>query len=195
MRVVGARTGPPDYEACVDDEATSEFVRIYMKELPFTSRLAYAAVPMRYVEDIVHDVFLALLAVLREDPRQFAEEKSIRNWLATAIRNRAANFHKERRRRELRDADWVYMAQDDLVTRMESTIVADASVDAYEKAAALAKLTEVRKECWLMKHRDGLSVKEIAAKRGIAPKTAGTHITYANKAIVEALGGSRKEAT
>lgn len=127
------------------------FERLYERFVRMVHGLLLTRVPLRDVDDLVQDVFLAAyqrLGTLRE-PRAFG------GWLATMARNRAVDYHRAARPTvELDD-----VAGDDGRHR----------VDGLAVLAALRTLPEAYRETLTLRLVEGMTGPEIAARTGLTP--------------------------
>jgi RNA polymerase sigma factor (sigma-70 family) len=168
----------------------TEFVRLYKEVRPLARK--YARFAVRYPEDAddAEDIAAEVLAALFEDwlanPAAFRRPKKVKAWTATAVRNRAKDFHKTRRRR----AERQFLYQLDL--RETRTAWVDPAVAMRmrglrkAKVAALASMTEERRQCFLRKHEDDAKRAEIAAALGIKVKKVTENIGFVKRALHEA---------
>ncbi|AHG92911.1 RNA polymerase sigma factor, sigma-70 family (plasmid) [Gemmatirosa kalamazoonensis] len=127
-------------------------------------------------DDAVQDAFVSALRRL-EDCRP---EEKFRPWLLTIVRNRAIDL---RRRSRVRRADSL-----DVVGETVAASPAQGPLRAAERAdarahlaAALATLTDVRREVVLLHDLEGWSHREIGEHLGLAEGTVRAHLFWARR--------------
>lgn len=185
MAVVGGRPGFPDAEESMEDE--TEFARFYREAHPLARRLAgFAVEEPADADDIAAEVLAQAFETWSADPAAYEWPKNLKGWLTIAVMNRAKDFHKTRRRR----AERQFVYQFDLAGTKTAWMDPDEAMRLQglrrAKMAALAKLSEERRRCFLRKHEDDASHKDIAAALGITVKKVAENIGYAYKALREA---------
>ena len=128
-------------------------------------------------EDIVQET---LLRAWRH-PEVLAEERgSVRPWLFTVARNLAVDGHRARRARPREVSDEalaVVPAADEL----------DRALEAWQVAAAVAKLSPDHRAVLVETYYRGRSVAEAAAVLGVPPGTVKSRTYYALRALRLAL--------
>jgi RNA polymerase sigma factor (sigma-70 family) len=186
MEVAGGRPGFPDAEERVS-EHSEEFERFCLEAYPLARRYALRAVDdPADADDIVQLVLVELFEDWRADPAAWARPNKLKGWMATAVRNCARNFHKMRRRREERQFVYESSLNASDTTWMEPEIAMRSRGLRRARVIVLAAMSEERRQCFLRKHQDNASYKEIAAALGISVSQVGENICFVNKAMREA---------
>ena len=137
------------------------FGLLYDRYARMVHGILLARVPLRDVDDLVHDVFLLALPRLHSlrDVARFG------GWLAAIARNRANDYH----RRGMVEVE--VELSDDTLERPSGTPAAQTSVDAEATAAlaAIQTLPETYREILLLRLVEGMTGPEIAARTGLTP--------------------------
>jgi RNA polymerase sigma-70 factor (ECF subfamily) len=167
-----------------DERAFTDLVR---RHLPAAQAAALAVLgDGADAEDVCQDAFVAALNRL-DDCRP---EEKFRPWLLTIVRNRAIDL---RRRQRVRRADSLDVvggggggSGGDATLAVATTAggpLRDAErADARAHlAAALATLTDVRREVVLLHDLEGWSHREIGAHLGLAEGTVRAHLFWARR--------------
>src|SRR5215472_2358783 len=135
------------------------FGRLYDRYARMVHGILLARVPLRDVDDLVHDVFLLALPRLHSlrDVARFG------GWLAAIARNRANDYH----RRGMVEVE----LSDDTLERPSSAPATQTSLDAEATAAlaAIRTLPETYREILLLRLVEGMTGPEIAARTGLTP--------------------------
>ena len=142
-------------------------------------------------EDVVQDAFLAALTRLEE----CRPAEKFRGWLLVIVRNRSIDVRRRQRVRAtepIEGADGIATASAGQPTALASRI--PGPLEETERAdarkhleAALATLTDVRREVVLLHDLEGWSHREIAAHLGLAEGTVRAHLFWARRALRERL--------
>ena len=158
----------------VDNEALwARFVELYEPAIREFVRLQSPDMPAADRDDLVQDVFARLVPAVRT--RAFDPQKGrFRAYLAVTVRRLMIDRLRALSARRISDA----VAIDDVEIEAE-TPTAAALVDlkwrlarhhaAVEHVFAKSALSEQSRRVYLMSEVDGLAMKDIAAKLGIAP--------------------------
>jgi RNA polymerase sigma-70 factor, ECF subfamily len=134
-------------------------------------------------EDACQDAFVSALKRL-EDCKP---EEKFRPWLLAIVRNRAIDL---RRRRQVRMADSLDEIGDGAAppTRAGGPLHDAERADArVHLAAALATLTDVRREVVLLHDLEGWSHREIGHHLGLAEGTVRAHLFWARRDLRKRL--------
>jgi RNA polymerase sigma-70 factor (ECF subfamily) len=132
-------------------------------------------------EDAVQDAFVAALRRI-EDCRP---EEKFRPWLLTIVRNRAIDL---RRRQRVRRADSLDVVGDAPTSSASGPLREAERADARAHlAAALATLTDVRREVVLLHDLEGWSHREIGEHLGLAEGTVRAHLFWARRDLRQRL--------
>jgi RNA polymerase sigma-70 factor (ECF subfamily) len=136
------------------------FGRLYDRYARMVHGILLARVPLRDVDDLVHDVFLLALPRLHSlrDVARFG------GWLAAIARNRANDYHRRGR------VEVEVELSDDTLER-PGTPASLTSTDAEAAAAlgAIRTLPETYREILLLRLVEGMTGPEIAARTGLTP--------------------------
>ena len=136
-------------------------------------------------EDACQDAFVSALRRL-EDCKP---EEKFRPWLLAIVRNRAIDL---RRRRQVRMADSLDEIGEGSAppTRAGGPLHDAERADARKHlAAALATLTDVRREVVLLHDLEGWSHREIGQHLGLAEGTVRAHLFWARRDLRKRLSG------
>ncbi len=129
-----------------------------------------ARVPVAFVDDLVHDVFIRALERLAglRDPAAFP------GWIATMARNQAIDHHRSTRR--------AVPVPDDLAT-------ADPpGAEAREALDAMMSLPEAYRETLVLRLVEGMSGSEIAARTGLTEGSVRVNLYRGMKLLRQRLG-------
>ena len=144
-------------------------------------------------EDVAQDAFLTALTRLDE----CRPEEKFRPWLLVIVRNRAIDVRRRQRVRAtepMEAADGADAMPAPLASRFPSPYEEAERADARRRLeAALATLTDVRREVVLLHDLEGWSHREIAGHLGLAEGTVRAHLFWARRALREKLRGGSKE--
>jgi RNA polymerase sigma-70 factor (ECF subfamily) len=134
--------------------------------------------------EVVQDVFLRLW----RDRQSLEIREHLAGYLATAVRNRAIDLARRRRR----ESRWIERESAEREQAESERIRGDAgAVPEFVVAglaAALATLPAKRREIMLLRWRDELSYADIARRLGISAKTVENQISRGLKALRASLG-------
>ena len=166
------------------------YTALVRRHLPAAFAVARAiVVEPADAEDVCQDAFTSVLA--RLDDCRPAE--MFRAWLLRSVRNRAISFHRWQRVREAAVLG-TGPGESDLPSADESPLAAAERADLRARLeAALATLTDVRREVVLLHDLEGWSHREIAGHLGLAEGTVRAHLFWARRALREKLRGGSKE--
>jgi RNA polymerase sigma-70 factor (ECF subfamily) len=179
-----------------DREAFGQLVRRHLSAAN-SAAMAVISDPAD-AEDVVQDAFLTALTRLDE----CRPEEKFRPWLLVIVRNRAIDV---RRRQRVRATEPMEAADSDdakgasampmpLASRFPSPHDEAERADARRRLeAALATLTDVRREVVLLHDLEGWSHREIAGHLGLAEGTVRAHLFWARRALRERLRSGSKE--
>lgn len=133
-------------------------------------------------EDFTQEIFTKLI----DRPEQFDTTKKFKTWLFTIASNMCKNEYK---RMEIRKS-----TRNDVPEGFEakaSVKTADLSVDESDFATQLKtelnQLNEKHKEVFMLRHFDGLSMKEIAETLGINVGTVKSRLHNTTKLLAKKL--------
>jgi RNA polymerase sigma-70 factor (ECF subfamily) len=190
--------GPADDAALVrraragDRDAFGQLVRRHLR----AAHAAALAVGLDAsdADDVCQDAFVTVL----EQLERCRPEEKFRPWLLTIARNRALDL---RRRQRVRAAESLDAVEAGLGSHSEAIAAGDPGpLRAAERAdarshlaAALATLTDIRREVLLLHDLDGWTHPEIAAHLGVAVGTARAHLFWARRDLRARLSGELRE--
>jgi len=163
-------------------EAALEFGAIYDRHF----RDVYAYVAYRLggrqaaVEDVVEEVFLAALKALPG----FRPDRPVLAWLRAIARNKVADHFRAQERAHAPLPDGQVAA--------DAPATSPAQERAARVSAAMRALPAHYVDLLEEKYLDGLSVRQMAARRGVNPKAVESALSRARGAFREAL--QRQEA-
>lgn len=135
-------------------------------------------------KDVVQDVFLQVW----KNREKIEITSSVLNYFKRAVINKSLNHIKRNRRFE--DEDLLVKVEDGNLNPEANLENVDLK-EIIQKA--LLKVPEKSRLIFILKRQEGLSLKEIADKLNISPKTVENQITVALKILKEALRPYYKE--
>jgi RNA polymerase sigma-70 factor (ECF subfamily) len=142
----------------------------------FAALVLYARQWCDAPEDIVQDVFLLLM-------REPGPPGNPRGWLFAAVRHKAMNASRGRRRRTRHEVHAASRGEPWLVSS------ADDAMDAATAAAALQGLPLEQREAIVARLWGGLSLEETARLMGVSPSMAYRRYQQGIAALRERLEG------
>lgn len=180
-----------------DREAFGQLVR---RHLPAVHSAALSVLrDAADAEDVAQDALLNALTRIEE----CRPEEKFRAWLLVIARNRAIDVRRRQRVRAVEPLDaadgvpsggkgGLPMA---LASRFAGPLEEAERADARRHLeAALATLTDVRREVVLLHDVEGWAHREIAAHLGVAEGTVRAHLFWARRALRERLRAVSKES-
>jgi RNA polymerase sigma factor (sigma-70 family) len=160
-------------------------VQALLEHHDFVRRLARSLVrDDASAEDLAQETWLA---ALESPPR---EVQSLRGWLATVMRSRAANERRTLVRRVAREAEVARNAGDESEAHVLERVETSQSL-----VAAVLALDEPYRSVVLLHHYDGLGAAEIARTRGVPEGTVRSQLSRGHVLLRERLDrgyGERK---
>ena len=146
------------------------FAKLYSRYAPVIHGLLLSKVPRGEVDDLLQDVFLQALRRLPSlrDTTAFA------SWLATIARNRATDFHRQKRIEEPFDE--------------ETTAARGDERKAFEVLNLIRTLPEAYHETLVLRFVEGLTGPEIAARTGLTPGSVRVNLHRGVKMLREKMG-------
>ena len=170
-------TGPDDDIAVVNAARAGDraaFGMLYDRYGRMVHGVLLARVPRGQVEDLVQDVFLSALRRLESlrDPARFG------GWLAMTARNRAPDFHRQRRETV------------ELTDEVPGPEAAD-EVEALEVLATLRVLPDAYRETLVLRLVEGMTGPEIAARTGMTEGSVRVNLHRGMKLLKAKLGVER----
>lgn len=164
-----------------DDRAFDEVYQRYGAKLAyfFTRKLKH---DKEKGEDFMHDLFAKLI----DRPELYDPNRSFKTWIYSVANNMCINEYKKMAvRSNTRNgltSEIQISAKDQAIE--EKLYEKDFSSD-LEKA--MLKLEEKHREVFVLRHIDGLSVKEVAEVMEIKPGTVKSRLFYATKKMAGVL--------
>jgi RNA polymerase sigma-70 factor (ECF subfamily) len=162
------------------------FGRLYDRYARLVHGILLARVPLREVDDLVHDAFLQALRQLHalRDSTRFGA------WLAAITRNRANDYHRH-------SVDEVELpeglSQDQAAG---NTSVSSPGQNENEEAAyllaAIRELPETYREPLLLRLVEGMTGPEIAARTGLTPGSVRVNLHRGMQQLREKLSRSSR---
>jgi RNA polymerase sigma-70 factor, ECF subfamily len=137
----------------------SAFGSLYDRYARLVHGILLARVPLRDVDDLVHDTFLQALGRLHtlRDPERFGA------WLAAIARNRANDYHRDSVEEVELDES---MPANAAAGGARSPAIDDETVFLL---GAIRRLPETYRETLLLRLVEGMTGPEIAARTGLRP--------------------------
>ncbi len=138
-------------------------------------------------EDFAHDLFTKII----DKPESFDLSRSFKTWLFSVANNMCKNEYKrqEVRKNTAYDVPEGFEAKD-------GAMLADKVVDKgsfkVELGSELKKLNEKHREVFMLRHFEGLSLKEIADALEINTGTVKSRLHHATKVLANRLVVFRK---
>jgi RNA polymerase sigma-70 factor (ECF subfamily) len=133
-------------------------------------------------EDFVHDLFVKLI----KKPDYFDSERSFKTWIYSVACNMCKNEYKKQevRKGTTTGVDQFYSISDTGVNVLNEVEMSNFG-DALEKNLGLLK--EEHREVFVLRHLDGLSIKEIAEVTQVNEGTVKSRLFYSTKYLAEKL--------
>jgi RNA polymerase sigma-70 factor (ECF subfamily) len=162
-------------ERLPQDDSGDDLRELYRRYSAELFGFAYNALGDRgLAEEVVQDVFARAWRAARDyDPRR----ASVRTWLYSIARNRVVDA---RRRAAVRPG---LAAEDAPESPAEVDQALEQAVLRWQVAAALARLSPEHREVIRLAHYGGLSLREIAERKGIPLGTVKSRTSYALRSL------------
>ena len=148
------------------------FAKLYSLYAPMVHGILLARVPWGEVDDLVQDVFLAVLKKLNT----LRDDAAFGAWLAMIARNRAMDFHRRKRATE--------ELSDDIATQGKS----EADREAANVLEVICGLPEAYRETLVLRLVEGMTGPEIADRTGLTPASVRVNLHRGMKLLREKLG-------
>ena len=134
------------------------FGQLYQSYGAMVHGILLARVPFAEVDDLVQEVFLAAFRNLKD----LRDRRTFGGWLAMIARNRAHDFHRDRR----------------VTEELDETIACHSTetVEALEVLRLMDNLPEAYRETLILRFVEGMSGAEIAARTGLTPASVRVNI-------------------
>ncbi len=147
---------------------------LYEAHHPFVHRVARRlGTPSDEVEDVVHEVFMVVIAKLD----QFQGGR-FTTWLYRITANVTSHYHRKRRRRRMLQTWFVPFGQ---TTPPSPEAHASAASDARTVDAILECMTPKKREVFALFELEGLSGEEIAERVGCPVNTVWSRLRHARR--------------
>jgi RNA polymerase sigma-70 factor (ECF subfamily) len=134
------------------------------------------------IEDIVQDVWVGAVRGLRH----LREPAALRGWLASVVVRITFRRGRSRRRRLLREAGTA-----ELESLNAPGPTAEQDLLLRELSSELLGVAAETRAAWLLRHVEGCSLVEIAAKHACSVATAKRRVKRADAALERAFGKRR----
>lgn len=149
--------------------------QLHSEYAPMVHGLLLACVPRGEVDDLVQDVFVSAMERLPS----LREPQAFGGWLATIARNRATDYHRQKR---------------EDVELMEDAAHDPRSQDDAEAAHVLLlvrSLPEAYRETLILRLVEGMTGPEIAARTGLTPGSVRVNLHRGMQMLREKLGWTK----
>ena len=161
--------------AGVDEAAWIRFVDLYRPVAGRLVRMLSPGIPDADAEDVVQDLFVRLVGVLRSGAYDPAKAK-FRTYLSTMARRMLVDRYRSAEARRARmqvglDAASDVPVLDDPATWVDAKWRLACRQAAEERVLGQAALSERSRETWRLLSDEGLTVKEAALRLGAPPNT------------------------
>ena len=160
----------------------SAFGRLYQRYARMVHGILLARVPLRDVDDLVHDAFLQALRRLHtlRDRARFGA------WLSVIARNRANDYHRDSVEEVELDES---LCGNDVIGRSVSGALDE---EAIFLLAAIRELPETYREPLLLRLVEGMTGPEIAARTGLRPGSVRVNLHRGMQQLREKLARSQR---
>lgn len=138
-------------------------------------------------EDFAHDLFTKIV----DKPESFDLNRNFKTWLFSVANNMCKNEYKKQEVRKNTGYDVPEGVEAEAVTQMPDTAV-DAGNFNEQLKVELNKLNDKHREVFMLRHFEGLSLKEIAETLDINAGTVKSRLHHATKTLAEKLAVFRK---
>jgi RNA polymerase sigma-70 factor, ECF subfamily len=158
------------------------FGRLYQRYARMVHGILLARVPLRDVDDLVHDTFLQALRRLHtlRDRARFGA------WLAVIARNRANDYHRDSVEEVELDES---LCGDDVAGHNVSAALDE---EAIFLLAAIRELPETYREPLLLRLVEGMTGPEIAARTGLRPGSVRVNLHRGMQQLREKLARTER---
>lgn len=151
------------------------FARLHHEYAAMVHGILLARVPGGEVDDLAQDVFVTAIERLQS----LRDDRAFGAWLATIARNRATDFHRQKR-------DEVELLDDsvhDPSSRKDS--------EALHVLMLVRSLPEAYRETLVLRLVEGMTGPEIAARTGLTPGSVRVNLHRGMQLLREKLGWSK----
>jgi RNA polymerase sigma-70 factor (ECF subfamily) len=148
------------------------FAKLYSLYAPLVHGILLARVPWSEVDDLVQDVFVITFRKLHT----LRDNAAFGAWVAMIARNRAMDFHRQKR-----DAEEL---NEDLATHSRS----ESDRQAANALEVICGLPEAYRETLVLRLVEGMTGPEIASRTGLTPASVRVNLHRGMKLLREKLG-------
>lgn len=181
----------PNYPDWTDEQLASAigqgtpqaFEELYGR---YRSRLQYFFYRMlgqseEKANDFLQDLFLKLI----EKPHLYNSDKRFSTWFFSVAHNMCKNEYRRLKVRQVMDSE----AEADLPSGSRFDPAHQADMQAFSEAlySALDEFDEDRKTAFLLRHREGFSIREISEVLNCSEGTIKSKLFYTNKKLAVQL--------
>ncbi len=133
-------------------------------------------------EDFVHDLFAKLI----DRPQLFDTQRTFKTWIYSVANNMCINEYKKM---AVRSNTTNGVAHDLPIADQNKSIDEQVTEKDFKSdlEQVLERLDDKHREVFVMRHIDGLSVKEVGAIIDVSPGTVKSRLFYATKKVAQAL--------
>lgn len=159
------------------------FGRLYDRYARMVHGILLARVPLRDVDDLVHDVFLQALSRIRalRDTGRFDA------WLAAITRNRAHDYHRRTRVATELNEDLPEGQIEGLKRNGPPEVEATTALE------VIRSLPEAYRETLILRLVEGMTGPEIAERTGLTPGSVRVNLHRGMQQLREKLGSQKSE--
>jgi RNA polymerase sigma-70 factor (ECF subfamily) len=158
--------------ALARDGDRAAFAHLHRAYAPMVHGILLARVPRGEVDDLAQDVFVTAM----ERIRSLRDDNAFGGWLATIARNRATDFHRQKR---------------DEVELLEDSAHDPSSHNDSEAAHVLMlvrSLPEAYRETLVLRLVEGMTGPEIAERTGLTPGSVRVNLHRGMQMLKDKLG-------
>ncbi|HLU86159.1 MAG TPA: RNA polymerase sigma factor [Taishania sp.] len=133
-------------------------------------------------EDFVHDLFLKII----QNPNSFDTSRTFKTWIYSVANNMCKNEYKKQ---QVRAGSNLPLHEYTTVEGKETDALIKTHFSFFNEAfnKQLYDLDEKHREVFIMRHLEGLSIKEISSILGVNEGTIKSRIFYAVKQLSNGL--------
>jgi RNA polymerase sigma-70 factor (ECF subfamily) len=147
------------------------FAKLYSLYAPLVHGILLARVPWSEVDDLVQDVFVITFRKLHT----LRDSAAFGAWVAMIARNRAMDFHRQKR-----DAEEL---SEDIATHSRS----ESDREAANVLEVICGLPEAYRETLVLRLVEGMTGPEIASRTGLTPASVRVNLHRGMKLLREKL--------
>ncbi len=128
-------------------------------------------------QDLLQDVFLKVV----QAPEKFDPQRSFKTWIFTVAANCCKNYFRAQKTAQLFQEKWT------VSTTTEAPLLETKSAFEQQLQQALQQLLPLYRDVFLLKHQEGLSLKEIAQVMDCPLGTVKSRLHSATKQLAQTL--------